>query len=396
MKILVVTQYYKPENFIINDLVKTFKQRGNEVEVLTAIPNYPSGKFFEGYNFFNRNKELVDGIIVHRARIFPRFNSNKFFISINYLSFVFFGIIKVLFVSGKFDRIFIYAPSPITVGLVGIFASIKFNSKSFLWVQDLWPESVSEAGNINNRILIKILNILTKYIYNNVDHILVQSKFFIKNLSKKNIDEKKITYLPNYADDVYLKVKQPIKKYNYFSVTFAGNVGEAQNLEVLISVCKILKNKSEKIIFIIIGTGRNLNNLKHKIIESEVKDYFKFLGRKEQNLMPSYFDNSDVMLISLKKSKIFSLTIPSKLQSYMAYGMPIVGSISGISNTIINESGAGFATEPNDIEGLADNIIRLKNMSNDQLVQLGKNSKKYYVKNFSKKIIVDRLFKILR
>tara|TARA_E500000178_G_scaffold355513_1_gene428412 strand:- start:4210 stop:5412 length:1203 start_codon:yes stop_codon:yes gene_type:complete len=400
LKILIITQYYYPENFIINDIVKNFKHEGHDVEVLTAIPNYPSGNFFSGYNIFNKHKEIINDVVIHRSRILPRFNGNKISLIFNYISFVFFGTLKLFFIKGKFDKILIYAPSPITVGLVGVFASKKFNAKSFLWVQDLWPESVSAGGNINNKFILNLLNIMTKMIYKYTDYILVQSESFIEYIINQGVKKEKIKYLPNYAVDIYSDKKNIVnddpKIFSYFTITFAGNVGKSQNLEILIDAAKQLKLKSEKLKFLIIGSGRNMDSLNKKVYENGLSDYFIFLGRKDPELMPSYFHKSNALFISLKKSLIFSLTIPSKLQSYMAFGKPIIGSIDGITNDLIIKSKSGLVSSSEDLNGLVDNIITLKNLSLDELNELGNNASRFYENNFSKNVVMSKLFEILR
>jgi glycosyltransferase involved in cell wall biosynthesis len=399
LKILIITQYYYPENFIINDIVKNFKHEGYDVEVLTAIPNYPSGNFFSGYNLFNKHKEIINDVVIHRSRILPRFNGNKISLIFNYISFVFFGILKLFFIKGQFDKIFIYAPSPITVGLVGIFASKKFNAKSFLWVQDLWPESVSAGGNINNKFILHLLDIMTKMIYKHTDYILVQSESFVDYIINQGVKKEKIKYLPNYAVDIYSDKKQtendPLGLFSDFTITFAGNIGKSQNLEILIEAAKQLKLKSEQLKFLIIGSGRNMDNLLNKVSENELSDYFIFLGRKNPELMPSYFYKSNALFISLKKSLIFSLTIPSKLQSYMAFGKPIIGSIDGITNELIIKSNSGLVSSSEDVNGLVKNIIIMKNFSANELNEFGDNASKFYKNNFSKKVVMSKLFEIL-
>ena len=399
MKILIISQYYYPENFIINDVAHSLKKRGNHIEVLTALPNYPGGRFFNGYNFFSKGTETIKGIKINRSRIFPRLNAGKVSLSINYLSFVFFGIFKLLFLRGKFDKIFVFAPSPITVGIIGILAAKKFKAKSYLWVQDLWPESVIEAGNIKNRFVLDIIDFITKKIYKHSDYILVQSENFIKYIIDQGVDKRKITYIPNYAEEFYHRVEEDktISKIfrDIFSITFAGNIGESQNLEILVESANILKLKGEQVKFVILGTGRKKNELLQKVREFNVEDYFLFLGRKEALTMPKYFKSSDVMLITLKKSKIFSYTIPSKLQAYMACEKPILGSIDGITQKIITESKSGFASKAGDVNQLVDNIIKLKYLDKYELEKLGKNSHVYYKNNFSKEIVVDKLITMM-
>lgn len=398
MKILIVTQYYNPENFIINDIAQNLKDKGHDIEILTAIPNYPNGTFFPGYNLFNKNKEIINDILIHRSRIIPRFSGNKLFLSLNYISFVFFGILKLIFIKGKFDKIFVFAPSPITVGIVGIFASKKFNAQSFLWVQDLWPESVAVGGNINNKYILNLLDFITKIIYRYTDYILVQSEGFIDYILNQGVKKDKIKYVPNYAVDVYSAKNYNNNNsdlFNNFTITFAGNIGKSQNLEILIKAAIQLKLKSEQLKFLIIGSGRNKDHLLKKVKENKVSSYFIFLGRKRPELIPSYFNMSSALFISLKKSTIFSLTIPSKLQSYMAFGKPIIGSIDGITNDIISNSNSGLVSGSHDVEGLVNNIIKMKGLSANELDKLGKNASKYYLNNFSKKVVMDKLLNIL-
>ncbi len=399
MKILIISQYYYPENFIINDVADSLKKRGNHIEVLTALPNYPRGRFFKGFNFFSKGTEIIKGVKINRSRIFPRLKGGKVSLSINYLSFVFFGLFKLLFLKGKFDKIFVFAPSPITVGIIGVLAAKKFKAKSYLWVQDLWPASVIEGGNIKNRFIINIIDFITKKIYKHSDYILVQSENFIQYIVDQGVDKRKITYLPNYAEEFYHRVKEDKTISNIFrgsfSITFAGNIGKSQNLEILVDAAHILKRKREQVKFVIIGTGRNKSKLLQKVKEFNIEDYFLFLGRKEAVTMPKYFKSSDVMLITLKKSKIFSYTIPSKLQAYMACEKPILGSIDGITQRIINESKSGFVSNAEEVNQLVENIIKLKYLDKYELEQLGKNSHIYYNNNFSKELVINKLIKIM-
>ena len=151
MKILVITQYFWPESFIINDLCLALKERGHEVSVLTGKPNYPQGRFNNGYSFFNKTTEYWNGIKIYRSPLIPRGKGSGFRLFINYLSFAIIASVRLLFINKKFDKIFVYEPSPITVGLPGIVAKYKFGAPMYFWVQDLWPESISAAGGVKNK-----------------------------------------------------------------------------------------------------------------------------------------------------------------------------------------------------------------------------------------------------
>ena len=398
MRILIISQYFYPENFRINDLCIGLKEQGHTLSVLTSKPNYPNGKFFNGYNFFNKTKELYKGIEIYRSPIIPRGNGSGFRLFINYTSFVFFGIIRALFINKKFDRVFVYAPSPITVGFVGIFASLKFRAKSYIWVHDLWPESVKDAGGINNKFILKLVDLMTRSIYFFYDTILVQSPYFKDYLVKQNVEKEKIIYYPYYAENFYkiVKPKNEIKSLfgEGINIVFAGNIGVAQSFDTIIDAAKILKKVLPNFKFIIIGDGRDRDRVEKKIDKNFLKENFNFLGSYPPNKMSDFFVCADALLVSLRDTKIFSLTIPGKLQSYLACGRPIIGSINGIGSKIIKDSNSGFSSSAEDSKGLANSIIKLSNLSYNERKILGLNARKYFEKEFARTRLLRRLIDI--
>ena len=399
MKILIISQYFYPENFKINDIAISLVQKGHEVEVLTGTPNYPFGDFYNGFKFWSNNDGFYEGIKIHRAKLIPRKKGGKIMLSLNYLSFVFFGFFKLLTIKSDFDRILTFAPSPITVGILGSLASIKYNAKTLLWVQDLWPESVKVAGGVKNTLILNLLDFLTRNIYHFTDLILIQSEFFKNYIKNQNVDHDKIYYLPNYAEEFYkpLDSDEVIKRSfgDEFSVLFAGNIGEAQNLKILVDAARILKDQKYKVKFIIIGEGRFKSDLRLYIDKLDLNNFFTFLGYIEPTQIPKYFASADSLYISLKPAQIFSLTIPSKLQTYMACGRPIIASIGGVTAKIIKESNCGFNSKPGDSKLLAKNIIKMLKLSNKEKIVMSTNALKYYKKNFDKKIIMNKLETLL-
>jgi len=399
MNILVVSQYFYPENFRINDLCYGLKEKGNKVTVLTAKPNYPSGSFFHGYSFFGKNDEKIKGIDVYRAKVIPRGSANGLRLFINYISFVFFGCFKLLKVRGNYDKVLVFAPSPITVGFVGIFASMKFRCKSFLWVHDLWPESVKYAGGIKNSFIIKLVDLMTRMIYSNFNFILVQSPDFENYLIKQNVPKNKIIYYPYYAEDYYrvTKENEDIKLIfpDGLNIVFAGNIGVAQSFDTIIDAVKIVSKKIKKITIIIIGDGRDRTRVQKKINDENLQDYFIFLGSHPPEKMSFYFASADALLVTLRKSLIFSLTIPSKIQSYLACGKPIIGAIDGIGSKIIKNSNSGYTGNSEDFKELAKNILKFNNLNNEEKVNLGANARKYFENEFNRDKLLDRLLQIL-
>tara|TARA_B100000963_G_scaffold246503_1_gene215862 strand:+ start:2319 stop:3524 length:1206 start_codon:yes stop_codon:yes gene_type:complete len=399
MKILVVSQYFYPENFRINDLCIGLKEQGHKISVLTAKPNYPSGNFFEGYSFSNKSIDYYNGIKIYRSPIIPRGNGSGIRLFINYISFVIFGAIRLLFLNEKFDKVFVYAPSPITVGYIGAIAKFKFQADSYLWVHDLWPESVKDAGGIKNKFVLYLIDLMTRSIYSFYKTILVQSPYFEKYLIEQSVKESKIFYFPYYAENFY-DIKTPkddikIKFSNGMNIVFAGNIGVAQSFDTIIDAALILRNQISNFKFIIIGDGRDKKRVEKKIVELSLSNHFKFLGSYSPEQMPDFFACADALLVSLKNTKIFSMTIPSKLQSYLACGKPIIGSLSGIGADIINESKSGFTAEAENPKDLANCILNLYKMDDKEKKDLGINGRAYYERKFERNLLLKKLNKIL-
>ena len=396
MKILIITQYFYPENFRINDLVFSLKKRGYDIDVLTGKPNYPKGEYFEGYSWKGPKEEKINNINVFRSNLFVRKSGGVIRLFLNYLSFLFFGIFKVFSINKKYDKIFVYAPSPITVGFLGYFAAKRFRCKSYLWVHDLWPESVKVAGGVNNKFILFLINLMTKIIYSLNDVILIQSPYFEKYLTSQGVNSEKIIYYPYYAEDFYKPEKKKseiLKKFpKGFNILFAGNIGVAQSLQTIIKAIELIKSKKINVIFL--GEGRDKKRIQELINKKNLNKKFTFLGSYPAEYMSEFFSCADALYISLKKAKIFSYTIPGKLQSYLACGKPIIGSLDGIGKKIIMESRSGLCSNAEDHLKLSENIIKLSEMSDEERNILSKNAIKYFKSNFEKEKLIDELIEV--
>jgi colanic acid biosynthesis glycosyl transferase WcaI len=397
MRILIITQYFWPENFKINSLSLELKNNGHDVSVLTGLPNYPTGKISAGYSFWKNNNETWNGIKIYRSRLMPRFSGKGVYLFFNYISFALFASIKLLFsIKEKPDLIFVYEPSPITVGIPAIVAKKKFkNIPIFFWVQDLWPDSLKDTGAFNNKFILNAVDKLTRYIYKKSDLVLVQSEAFTEYIIKQGVPLNKIKYFPNPTENFY-NLKKVEFAYSKlfpigFNLIFAGNIGEAQSFDTLIEAAQKLKQLKYPIFWNIFGDGRTREQFSRRVVELNLEENFIFKGTFKSEEMPSLFACADALVVSLKKSKIFSLTIPAKVQSYLACGKPIIGSIDGEGAKIIKQARAGLVSASEDVDNLVANIIQLYNLSETERTTLGLNGRVYFEKEFSMDILIDKL-----
>ena len=401
MKILFVSQYFYPESFKGNDIVFDLIEKGHEVTVLTGKPNYPEGKFYKGYNFFNKNSEYIKGAKVIRSPLFPRRSGKAIPLALNYFSFIFFSFFTTLLrIRGEFDVVFVQQLSPVTMALPGLWIKKRRGIPLVLWVLDLWPESIIASSNIKSDFIINPIEKLVKRIYNKSDKILVSSKFFKESVLEKCNDKNiSIEYFPNWAEDVFLKTNRTaLKDYKIpefpagFNLMFAGNIGEAQDFESILIAAELTKN--EGINWILIGDGRKLDWIKNEIKVKHISNIYLF-GRHPLESMPLFFEKADAMLVSLKDEPIFSLTVPAKIQAYMASGKVILGMLNGEGKELINDSSCGFAVSAGNAQGIADKAKNLKNLRSEEIKEMELNSIKYYERFFSKKMLLLKLEKTL-
>lgn len=398
MKILIISQYFHPENFKINDIALGLKERGHDVSVLTGIPNYPTGIFFDGYDK-KSGDETWKGIKIYRSRLTPRGNGGaKLFL--NYLSFAVMASKKIDQINESFDKILVYEPSPITVGIPAMKASKKFKVPYYFWVQDLWPESLTAAGGIKNPLILSFFDKLTRKIYNKAEKVLVQSEGFKKYILKQGIPSEKLEFYPN-STEAYYKKKSPSEKYEKilpagFRIIFAGNLGEAQSLGTLLDAAEIVKKHGVDVKWIFLGNGRYRETLEKTVLEKNLGDCVFLLGAFPGTEMPAFFASADALIASLKKDNIFALTIPSKIQSYMACGKPILASLDGEGAKIVESANCGFSSPAENAEALAENVIKLTQLSVEEHKKMGDNAVHYFNRNFEREMLLDKLIAILK
>lgn len=399
MRVLLVTQYFYPENFKSNDIALELTKRGHEVTVLTGLPNYPEGKIHEKYGFFKRTKENYQGFKVIRTWLVPRGKGGGIRLFLNYFSWAFFASVRAFFLSfqKKFDVILVHEPSPITQGFPAIVVKKIQKIPLHFWVLDLWPESLTSAGGINNKYVLSFFTKMVKYIYNNSDKILISSKGFKESILTKGDYNDKLVYFPNWAEDSILKGNSnyPIPDLpKGFKIIFAGNIGVAQDVNSIIKTALLLKEKTD-IHFVFVGDGRSKVQLEDFVLENDLNQTVHFLGRFPIHAMKTFFNHSDILLVSLKDELIFNVTVPAKLQAYLCTQKPILGMLNGEGAAIIKEANCGFSASAGDAEGLAKEIIKLYEMNYEERNTLGLNGFKYFEENFTMSKCIDNLEFIL-
>ena len=393
--ILVIAQYFYPEQFRINDICTEWMKRGYKVTVVTGIPNYPQGKYYDGYGLFKKRKETYKGMDIIRIPLVPRGNTS-IMLALNYLSFVVSGFFWKAFTKIKADYVFIFEVSPMTQALPGVWYAMKRKIPCYLYVQDLWPENVEIITGIKNEKIIGAIGKMVDYIYRGCTRIFTTSESFVKSIHDRGVPLDKIEYWPQYAEDFYIPIEEmsipEIPKDDAFNIIFAGNIGAAQGLDILPKAAEIIKTRSDKKIrFNIVGDGRYKNEFVNIVNAKGLDNMFNFIPKQPATRIPEFMAASDVAFISLTDSPLFAMTIPAKLQSYMACGIPNIASAAGETAKIINESNSGLCGSPGNAEELADNIIKLSVKSREELKKLGNNARKYYDSHFNKTILLDKM-----
>ena len=397
MKILIVSQVFYPENFKINSLCKFLIDKGHELTIITGKPNYPEGKFYKDFGVFSKIKCDYHGAKLYRLPIISRGNGSNLRLALNYLSFALVGSVFSIFLRKKFDFSFVFGVSPIISAFPALIHKLLYGTKFYLWVLDLWPESVLVTKRTNSKIILISLRFIVKLIYRKTNKIFISSKYMkksVNNYSEKNKDFE-IEHFPNWINQSYLdfnikkdKFKKLIPKG--FIIMLAGNLGYSIDFPNIIKAAKELINYPE-IKFLIIGSGSEENSFKSEIIKNNLKNKFYFLGRHSLDEMPNFYCHADLMLITLADEEIYSYTVPEKLQSYMVMKKAIIGMINGETNHLIKESNSGKSVNSGEFKKLAKEVIELYKLPKSQIDMLGQNGYKYALENFNLSININKV-----
>lgn len=387
MKILVVCQYYFPENFQITPICEQLAADGYDVTVLTGLPNYPTGVIPEEYKNGHRD-ETVNGVHIIRCNEIGR-KKGAAYLTLNYISYMCSASRRVNSLQDDFDIVFVYQLSPVLMAIPGRKYAKKHNTPLILYCCDLWPESMKTYIHNENNVVFKMVRKLSTGIYQSAQSVIGQSTSFLPYLkSVHGIDEKKLTYIPAFADETYL-TQDFTPEDDVVDFVFLGNLGIAQNVIAILEAVEKLKDvPGFKVHFV--GDGSMLGEMKRFVSAHKMEDVVTFYGRRPVDEMPKFYKLADACLVSLNADNATGLTLPSKVQGYMAAGKPIIGMIDGSAKDVIDESGCGICVQAGDVESLSkamENFI----MEKEKYKDCGQKARDYFVENFSKAEFMKKL-----
>lgn len=402
MNLLIITNHFWPEEFRINDLALGLKQKGHDVSVLTGIPNYPSGHYYPSYGLFKKNFEIYNGIKIFRSPLIPRGSGSDIRLILNYASYALSScLFAPFYCREKYDLIFVFESSPVTVGLPALVLKKLRCLPIIFWVQDVWPDTLSATGVIRSESILRWVGYLVRFIYKGCDRILIQSKGFTRSVARLAPHPDLITYFPNTAESFYQPIELEANAVEQdivprgFCVMFAGNIGVAQDFGTILDAAERLKDCTE-IKWIIIGDGRRSSWVDQEVKRRELKETVYLLGHFPMETMPRFFSLADALLVTLKKEPIFSLTIPSKIQSYLACAKPVIAGLDGEGARIVEESGAGFTCPAENPQELAEAVLKMYRLPESERIAMGTRGREYFMKEFERNMLIDRLEGIMK
>jgi len=380
-------------------LCEGFVERGYQVDVLCGTPNYPQGKFYPGYSYWGKRREVHNGVKIFRTCEIPRGTNTKLRVFLNYISFPiasFFSLPRFLF--KKYDKVLIYQLSPVFMGIVGIVVGEIKKIEVTTYVLDLWPDNLYSVLPVKNKFLKDLLYKISTWFYRKSDKLIAVSPEMESLLRMRTGKERrKLTTIYQYCEKIHERklvdgtLRDRFK--GYFNVVYTGNITPAQSFETIINAALLLKKRGyeKKIHLVIVGGGMSVGDFRGAIQENQLESMFHFEGLKPVEEMPKYYDIADALLVTLAKSDLLKLTIPAKVTSYIASGKPIIASLEGSGQVLIEQIGCGLVSPPEDSHELCENIIKLFKMEETHRKKMGKKGVDYHFKFLERNKSVDKI-----
>jgi glycosyltransferase involved in cell wall biosynthesis len=397
MRIAVVSQYFWPESFRINDLVAELSAQGHEVQVLTGQPNYPAGRLFPGYGVIRPVRQSALGAAIRRVPLVPRGNGRPASLSANYASFTASAsILGPLLIRGRVDVVLVCGFSPVTVVLPALILGAVKRAPVVLWLQDLWPDTLRAMGLLRRPWLDRLATRLAAWLHRSVDHVLVQSEAFQDSLRRHGVRDAEMSYAPNWAEEEFAPVDVPANQSERaelpegFILMIAGNLGAAQDLDTVLSAAEATRDLVD-LHWVVLGDGSRAGWLADQVQRRGLEGTVHLLGRRPVETMPTWFALADAMLVTLQPDPVYEMTIPSKLQAYLACGRPVLAGLDGEGARVVDEAMCGLTAPAGDAAALARGARRLHAMQADERAALGARAREHYLKHFDRTTTIEHI-----
>jgi len=400
VRILMLTQWFNPEpTFKGLAFARELVKLGHTVQVLTGFPNYPGGKLYPGYKVRLLQRETIDGITIIRVPLYPSHDGSTLKRIGNYFSFAVSAALLGTLLVKSADVMYVYHP-PATVGFAASFISFIRRIPFVYDVQDLWPDTLSATGMLNNRYILKCVDVCCRLTYRCADHIVVLSPGFKRKLRERGVPEEKISVIYNWCDEGQISAAEcgvaaqnEPKMIGRFNIVFAGTMGKAQALDAVLEAAELLADRLPQVQFVFIGGGIEVERLKQVKTEKKLNNVL-FLSRRPVSEIGSVLSMADLLLVHLKDDPLFEITIPSKIQAYMAAGRPILMAVRGDAADLLEKVGAGIACIPGDAGSIAAAVEKLAAMTQEELNEMGRRGARYYQQELSLAVGANRFEKL--
>ena len=393
MRILFISHYFQPEPnfFFCLPFAKELARRGHEVEVLTGFPNYPGGKIYDGYRVRMLQRETLDGIAVNRVPLYPSHDNSSIKRMLCYTSFAMSASTIGVWATKPADVAYV-PQGPITVGMPACVLKLLKGIPSVLHIQDLWPDSLLSTGMFNNKFGLKMVNGWCNFVYKRTAKIVTNTPGMKQRLIERGVPEDKIEVIYNWCDDSQICHAEPNEELakslgmaGRFNIVFAGNMGKAQAIAPVLNAAKIVAATNPKVQFVFIGGGVDVESLKQKADDLELKNVL-FLARRPVSEIGAILSLADVLFVHLKKDPLFEITIPSKTQAYLAAGRPVLIGVPGDAASLVAKANAGLPCEPENPQSIAEAVCKFYAMTQSELDAMGQNGKRFYEQQLAFKI----------
>ncbi len=400
IRVLLLTQWFDPEpTFKGMVFARELVRQGFEVEVLTGFPNYPGGKVYPGYRIKLLQREVIDGVQLTRVPLYPNHDQSAIKRVLNYASFAASSLVYGLFMARRADVIYAYHP-PLTVGITASLIRLFRRIPVVYDIQDMWPDTLRATGMVNNVRALNVVATVCQWVYRRVDHIVVLSPGFKRLLVQRGVPDAKVDVIYNWADEAALAAPQgqlpaSFPEPEQFRIVFAGNMGKAQALDVVLDAAALLQARNSRVCFVLLGGGVEVSRLKQRAAELQLRNVV-FLPPVPMAEVGTLLHAADALLVHLRKDPLFEITIPSKTQAYMTVGKPLLMAVDGDAADLVVQSGGGVVAESENAEALAKAAEALAAMAPEALQAMGSKAQRYYQEQLALRVGVAKLAVIFR